>query len=195
MSDLNGATVFSKIDLRSGYHQLQLDPESKYITTFSMHMGLYRYKRLVFGLNSAAEIFHPTIQDVISGARNVSDDTIVFGSNQAEHDRALDDTLKQVHQSGLTVNKQNCVFNKNEIEFLSFIFSSSGLRPDPKKVQALHDMPKPQNAAEVRSFLGMVQYSSRLIYNYATITEPLRSLTKQSTSWFGLTSTTPHLRH
>lgn len=186
VSDLNGATVFSKIDLRSGYHQLELDPSSRYITTFSTHMGLFRYKRLVFGLNSAAEIFQHTIQEVISGikgSRNVSDDIIVFGSNQAEHDQALDDTLKRLHQSGLTVNKQKCEFNKNEIEFFGFIFSSTGLRPDPKKVQALHDMPKPQNAAEVRSLLGMVQYSSRFIDNFATITEPLRSLTKQSTPW------------
>ncbi|KAK7099536.1 hypothetical protein V1264_003664 [Littorina saxatilis] len=186
VSDLNGAKVFSKIDLRSGYHQLELDPASRQFTTFSTHLGLYRYKRLPFGLNSAAEIFQHTIQEVISGvsgARNVSDDIIVFGSDQADHDRALDETLKRLHQAGLTVHRQKCEFNKDEIEFFGFIFSAAGLRPDPKKVQALHDMPRPQNASEVRSFLGMVQYSSRFINNFATITEPLRSLTKQNTPW------------
>ena len=89
-------TVFSKTDLHSGYHRTELDPEARYITTFSIHVGLYRYRRLIFGLNSAAEVFQRTIQEVIAGipgARNVSDDIVCFGSNQAEHDRALDATL------------------------------------------------------------------------------------------------------
>lgn len=174
ISDLNGATVFSKIDLRAGYHQLELEPESRPITTFSTHVGLFRYKRLVFGLNSAAEVFQHTIQQLIEGipgARNVSDDIIVFGKDTAQHDKALDDTLKKLHGSGLTVNKEKCEFNKSEIEFFGFIFSASGLRPDPKKVQALHDMQKPQNASEVRSLIGMAQYSARFIDNFSTITE------------------------
>ena len=107
VSDLNGATIFSKIDLRSGYHQLELDPESRYITTFSTDVSLYRYKRLIFCLNSDAEVFQHTIQEVIAGipdAKNVSDDIICCGSNQAEHDRALDATLPRLHTLGLTVS-------------------------------------------------------------------------------------------
>ena len=65
--DLNGASVFSKLDLNSGYHQLELSPQSKSITNFATHKGLYQYKRLVFGLSSAAEIFKHTIQKVING--------------------------------------------------------------------------------------------------------------------------------
>ena len=79
INDLNGACIFSKLDLRSGYHQLELAPESRYITTFSTHKGLYRYKRLLFGLSSAAEVFQHTIQNVLSGipnVKNISDDII-----------------------------------------------------------------------------------------------------------------------
>ena len=80
-SYLNGATIFSKLDLRSGYHQLKLDPSSRYITTFSTHLGLYQYKRRSFGINAAAEVFQHTIQTVIAdipGAKNISDDIVVY---------------------------------------------------------------------------------------------------------------------
>jgi hypothetical protein len=89
---LNGATVFSKLDLNQGYNQLELAPESRYITTFSTHLGLMRYKRLNFGISSAAEIFQNTIPktlDGIPGTINISDDILVFGKIQKEHDLAL----------------------------------------------------------------------------------------------------------
>ena len=89
---LNGATVFSKLDLRAGYHQLSLAPESRYITTFATHKGLWRYTQLNFGTNSASEIFQKIIQDQlrnVPGTLNISDDVIVFSKTQADHDAAL----------------------------------------------------------------------------------------------------------
>ena len=80
LQDLNGTTVFSKLDLRWGYHQVELHPESRVLTTFSTHMGVKRYERLIFGLSSASEIYQHIIQEVlqgIPGARNISDDIIV----------------------------------------------------------------------------------------------------------------------
>ena len=85
INDLNGATFFSKLDLRSGYHQLELNRDSRYITTFSTHMGLFQYKRLNFGISSASEIFQETIHSIIQdiqGAKNISDDVIVFFGKQ-----------------------------------------------------------------------------------------------------------------
>jgi hypothetical protein len=184
--DLNGATTFSKIDLRSGYHQLDLHPDSRYITTFATHRGLYRYKRLIFGVNAAAEIFQHTIQSVISeieGARNVSDDIIVFGKTKEQHDRALNQTLEKLHSSGLTINAKKCQFNRDHVTFFGHVFSAKGVSPDPEKVKALHDARKPSNASEVRSFLGMAQYSARYIQDFSTLTEPLRSLTKKEAKW------------
>ena len=119
-ADLNGATVFSKLDLKSGYHQLELHPSCRYITTFSTHVGLYQYRRLSFGINSAAEIFQHTIQTLIAdipGARNVSDDIVVFGRNQKQYDIALANTLSRLHKSGVTVYSRKCEFNKTSIEF------------------------------------------------------------------------------
>ena len=97
IGDLNGATVFSKIDLNQGYNQLELAPESRYITTFSTHVGLRRFKRLNFGISSAAEIFQNAIRETLSGIKgaiNISDDILVYGKTQEDHDRALRETFQ-----------------------------------------------------------------------------------------------------
>lgn len=180
-ADLNGATVFSKIDLTSGYHQLELNNESRPITTFSTHIGLFRYKRLNFGISSASEVFQETIRNVIHdipNSRNISDDIIVYGKTQAEHDEALDAVFNRLNERGLTVNKRKCLFNQQQIEFFGLVFSKDGVSPDPKKVEAIHNASTPKDTTEVKSFLGMTNYCARFIQGYATITEPLRRLTR-----------------
>ena len=90
------------MDLNDGYHQLELDEESRILTTFSTHLGLRRYKRLSFGISSAAEIFQDTIRQVlvnIDNALNVSDDILIFGKTQHDHDKALRETLLTLHES------------------------------------------------------------------------------------------------
>lgn len=90
--DLNGATVFSILDLNSGYHQVELAPELRYITTFTTHVGLQRYKRLIFGISSASEKFQATLRDCLEGldgTRNLSDDIIIFAKDQESHDIRL----------------------------------------------------------------------------------------------------------
>ena len=99
--DLNGAKVFSKLDLRNGYHQLELENSSRYVTCFSTHLGIFRYKRLNFGISSASEIFQETISNVIQdidNVKNISDDILVFGKTQQEHDIALDRTFKRLSE-------------------------------------------------------------------------------------------------
>lgn len=184
--DLNGATIFSKLDLKSGYHQLELEEQCIYITTFSTHLGLFRYKRLNFGISSASEIFQETIRCIIQNvknAKNISDDIIVYGKTQQQHDSALEATLQALQKSGLTVNRGKCELNKDKLTFFGVVFSKDGISPDPRKVQAVKDTAPPANVAELRSFLGMTNYSSRFIPHYASITEPLRNLTRQSTDW------------
>ena len=90
IANLNGATHLSTRDLSSGYHQLELAPESRFVTTFSTHVGLRRYKRLPFGINAASEIFQESIKELLTGLpgyKNISDDIIVFGKGKDEHDK------------------------------------------------------------------------------------------------------------
>ena len=167
-AELNGATIFSKIDLRSGYHQLVLHPDCRYITTFSTHMGLYQYKRLIF-----------SVTQLLRYSKNISDDIIVYGRDEEEHDRALVETLKKLYHSGLTINHKKCEFKVRKIKFYGHIFTKEGISPDPEKVQALHEAAQPTNQSEVRSFLGLAQCCSDFIDNFATMTEPLRELIKK----------------
>ena len=104
---LNGATVFSKLDLRAGYHQIPLAPESRYITTFATHKGLRRYARLNFGTSSAREMFQDIISELvcdIPGVFSISDDVhvVVFSKTQAEHDEALRATFELFSSRNLT---------------------------------------------------------------------------------------------
>ena len=180
--DLNGAKYFSKLDLNEAYHQLELDPESRGITTFSTHVGLYRYTRLNYGTNAAAEIFQHTLQKSlqgIKGVKNLADDIIVFGSTREEHDQALKECLSRLAGKNLTLNPGKCKFLQKSLNFFGQIFSERGTTPDPKRISALENTKKPTSAQEIRSFLGMVNYSSKYIKDYATISAPLRELTKK----------------
>ena len=156
--NLNGATVFIKFDLRQGYHQVPLSPESRYITTFTTHKGLHRYTRLNFRTNSASEIFQNIISEQIRDIPvtiNISNDVVVFGKTQAEHDKALQAVFERFSTAGLSLNKTKCEFNKNSLTFFGFSFSNKGISPDPRKVQAIQDAKPPTSIQGVRSFLGM----------------------------------------
>jgi len=179
------ATIFSKLDLSSGYHQLELEPESRHITTFSTRVGLRRYKRLMFGINAASEIFQNATEEILTGlpgCKNISDDIIVFGAATAEHDQNLYGVLTRLQQHDVRLNKEKCSFSRSEVTFYGHIFSSEGIRADPEKIQAITNMGEPANISEVKPLLGMAQYVSRYIPEYATITAPLRTLTSRALS-------------
>ena len=181
---MNGAKVFSKFDLRAGYHQLPLAPESRYITTFATLQGLRRYRKLNFGTCSASEIFQRVIQEQlrdIPNVINISDDVIVYGATQTEHDNTLRSVFQRLADKGLTLNKQKCLFNQHKLTFVEFVFSSKGISPDHIKVAAIHDAPPPKSCKDVRSFLGLAAYCSKFIPNFSNLTEPLRTLTKKNT--------------
>ena len=186
ITDLNGATTFSTLDLRNGYHQLELHPASRYITTFSTHVALYRYKRLMFGINSASEIFQNTVAELLRdlpGCRNISDDIIVFGKTVAEYDRNLTAVLERLRENDVRLNRDKCKMSRKTVTFYEHVFGEHGLSADPDKIASITKATPPGNASEVRSLLGMAQYVARFIPNFATIVNPLRELTKLDTTW------------
>ena len=181
--ELNGAKYFSKLDLSQAYHQLELHEDSRYITTFTTHVGLFRYKRLNYGTNAAAELFQHTLQQQLqglTGVRNIADDIIVYGQTREEHDTAIDNCLQRLYDRGFRLNKSKCRFLSSSLDFFGQVFSEAGIQPDPKRVTDLRNAPRPQNVHEVRSLLGMANYSCKYIANFATITTPLRELTKKN---------------
>ena len=149
-------------------------------------MGLMRYKRLNFGMSSAAEIFQNVIRETlegIPGAINISDDILVFGKTQEAHDESLRAVFKRLKEKGLTLNPSKCEFSKDKLEFFGYVFSKDGMSPDTKKVQVVVNLQTPSTPSEVRSLLGMTNYCSRFIPGYASKTEPLRRLTYKDQPW------------
>ncbi|XP_041926472.1 uncharacterized protein K02A2.6-like isoform X1 [Alosa sapidissima] len=107
LQGMNGSMVFSKLDLKRGYHQLELTPASRQITTFAVHNGVYRYKRLIFGVSSASEQYQHEIASAlagIEGVENISDDIVVHAADQKTHDQRLYAVLKRLRECGLTLN-------------------------------------------------------------------------------------------
>lgn len=182
----NGATVFSQLDLYNGYNQIELHPESRSITTFATHKGLFRHKRLSFGINSACEHFQKIISQTISGIPgviNLVDDLLICGSNRQEHDERLHQVMKRLQEYHLTLNPQKCKIAVPEVVYFGHVFSAEGIRIDPAKIEAISNAGRPQDKQQLHSFLGLASYCAAFVPNLSTLTAPLRALIRRNTRW------------
>ena len=166
LHDLNGSTVFSKLDIKWAFHQVELSETSRPITTFATHKGLFRYKRLMFGVSCAPEMYQRVIQQVLErcdGVRNIHDDIIVHGQATQDHDKRLEQAMERIQNSGLTLKKEKCKFHMSQLEFMGHLLSARRMGPTQTKVEAVTEARQPESAAEVRSFLGLVNFCARFI--------------------------------
>ena len=180
--DLNQSTVFSKLDIKWAFHQIELSEASRSITTFVTHQGLFKYKRLMFGISCAPEMYQRVIQQALQGCvgvRNIFDDIIVHAPTVEEHDARLEMLLKRIQEKGLTLNREKCQFRMDELMFMGHLLSARGIGPDEEKVRAVLEARQPCNPGEVRSFMGLVNFVGRFIPDLSTVSEPLSRLTKK----------------
>lgn len=136
----------------------------------------------MFGINCAPEIFQKIMERVLAGCEgclNYIDDIIVFGSTKEQHDKRVRKVQDRLTASNVTLNKQKCVIGVKEIEFLGHHLSPEGIKPKHDKITAIQQFRAPATSEETRSFLGLVNYVGKFIPHLATITEPLRRLTRQ----------------
>ena len=176
----SGAQRYSKLDLKEAYHQLELTPESRNITTFYGPDALYRYKRLNFGTKSAQDILQIEMQNLLAGIPNqvnLSDDILIGGSAE-EHEKSLRQVLTKLNDNGITLNTKKCTVDVEEVGFVGLVFNAQGIKPDPKNVWNLKQVSQPTSQSELRSFMGMAGYSMTFIPNFAQIAHPLRELAK-----------------
>ena len=156
-----GMEYFNKIDLRSAFQQIELHPDSRYISRFRCRDNIYQYKRLFFGVNAAPEIFHNKLRHELSdlpGVENAIDDILVMGRTQEESTQNVNRVLQRLSQLGLTVNASKCLFDQTELTFFNLKLSKNGISLNDQKTQALKDFKAPKNAKELHSFLGLVNY-------------------------------------
>ena len=114
------------------------------------------------------------------GVANIADDLIIHGKGLEEHDRHLFGVLKRLKECGLTLNADKCQFRLPKLTFYRHDLSRSRVSPSEEKMTAIRDAKTPQNSSEIRSFLGLVQYSAKFIPDFATVSEPLRQLTRKN---------------
>jgi hypothetical protein len=183
---INGGKVFSKLDIIKAFHQMGLDEASRYLTTIRTHIGLFRYKRLHMGISCASEIFTEAIRVILKDCPcqlNMTDDILVHGVGYEDHWRNLVKVLKTLEEHGITLNLEKCQFFKKDLTFYGLNVSENGVAPTEDRCRVLREAKPPANAKELRSLLGVAQYSSRFMRDMCMITEPLWRLTKKGEVW------------
>ena len=189
---LNGAKIFSVFDASNGFWQVELDQASSLLTTFNTPFGRYCWKRMPFGINSAPEVWQRKMQEHIEGLYGVEVIADGFGNTpeewHADHDRNVCAFLQRCREKNLKLKKEKAQLRKTEVAFIGHILTPDGLKPDPKKVEAISDMPHPTNVQSLRRFLGMVNYLAKFLPCLSDETEVLRKLTEKDAEWCWLTA-------
>ena len=173
---------FSKMEAKAGYWSMELEEESQILTTFRMPLGIFKSKRLLFGLSVSQDIFQEKIDQILEecpGTIGIADDISIFGKTEEEHDRNLITLMNEAKKNGLVFNSEKCMIKQTEIEYFGMVFSTNGMRPSEKKVVDLQAMPTPVTKTELQEFLGLVTYISPFINNLSAQAKPICSLLRK----------------
>ena len=179
---LIGAKYLSKLDLRSGYWQVEVKEEDKEKTAFTVgNLGFYECNRMAFGLTNAPATFQRLMERCL-GDLNLKecwiflDDILIFSETFEDHLSRLEALFSRHQQHGLKLKPSKCEIFKTSVRYLGHVVSQDGVETDPEKLQALRTWPVPDNIKALRSFLGFTGYYRRYIKDYAKIVKPLNDL-------------------
>jgi hypothetical protein len=162
LQELEGFTYATAVDLNMGYYTIGLDPMASEMCTIVFPWGKYSYKRLPMGFRGSADIFQAQIMDLMASLKFVQaymDDLLIITRRTLDkHLQKMETVLTRLGDAELKVNAAKSLFCAHEIEYLSYILTREGIKPQPRKVQAILALNPPNNVKELRHFLGMVQY-------------------------------------
>ena len=182
LDSLCGAVIFTSLDLKSGYWQVELDEDSIPYTTFTVGpLGFYECLRMPFGLTNAPATFQHLMENCL-GDLHLNwyiiylDDIIIYSKTLEEHVKRLEAVFKKLSKAGLKLKLSKCEFFKSEITYLGHIVSNEGIATDPKKIKAIQLWPRPEKVTQVCKFAGLTNYYRKFIHNYAKVAKPLHQL-------------------
>ena len=179
---IRGAKFFSKLDLRSGYWQVEVEEQDKAKTAFSVgNLGFFECNRMSFGLTNAPATFQRLMEKCM-GEMHLRecliflDDILIFSKTFEEHVQRLESVFSRLAEHNLKLKPSKCEFFKTSVSYLGHIVSEEGVGTDPEKVSAVKSWPAPTNVKELRQYLGFVGYYRRFIKDFSKLVQPLNNL-------------------
>ena len=184
LDELHGSCVFSKIDLKSGYHQIRIREGDEWKTAFKTKYGLYEWLVMPFGLSNAPSTFMRLMNHVLRAFIGkfvvvYFDDILIYSKGLDEHIEHLQSVLTVLRKEKLYANLKKCSFCTNQIVFLGYVVSAKGIEVDEEKVKAIKEWPTPKSVSEVRSFHGLASFYRRFVKDFSTLAAPLTEIVKK----------------
>lgn len=179
LAQLAGSVRFSTIDLSNAFFHIELDANSRHITNFYSGDGFYRYKRLPFGLCNAPDIFQMTMEAILKDCEGVLiylDDILVHGKSKVQHDNNLKKVLGQLKSHNVKLNQDKCNIDTKSCVFLGFRIDKHGCHVTDDRIEAIRAFRNPQNLAEIRSFIGLMNFVDKFIVNRADKVQHLQRM-------------------
>ena len=178
---VGGHKYYTTLDLAKGFQQILMDPRDSHKTAFSTPFGHYEYVRMTFGLKNAPPTFQRFIDETFKGLQgklmfSFIDDIVVFADSIEEHEDKMKLIMERLKEANLQLNIDKCEFLRDKVCYLGHMLSKNGISPDPRKLEAVKDFPRPKGVKNVRQFLGLAGYYRRFIQNFAQIAKPLTKL-------------------
>jgi len=184
LDKLGRSQYFTTLDLASGFHQIEMAEDSIQKTAFTVEDGHFEFIRMPFGLKNAPATFQRAMDEILKSLRKICmvyiDDLIIFSTSLQEHIQNLKLVFQKLREARLKIQLDKSEFLRKEVDFLGHVVTPEGIKPNPKKIEAIMKFPVPRTQKQIKSFLGILGYYRKFIKDFAKLTKPMTHCLKKN---------------